>query len=583
MQRIFLALISVLLLTIGIMPSAAQGGSIAAIIDSRSDLSTLKVFLDAADPSVRDMLASSGSYTLFAPNNVAFQNLSSLLAIPLQDLLQNPEIVTQILQYHVIDGAYDGNRVAQLNGQVVPTQLLGAFLGIRLDDNNVVTINNVVEIEQTNIRASNGYVHIVNDVLLNRLIAAAVQNANLASAITPNPGVETETPTPVASVEPTETANTIPVGNLRVAHFVADSDAIDVYINDTILFDDIAFADVSRFVSLQPGTYSVAFAPVNTSVEKAILSPVTVTVADGAFITVSAIGSAANESIEVSLLEEDYTPLADEMSRLTVYHALEGVEAIDVVEAGAALLENIAYGETATVDLATGIYEPAITLNGDEDNLLEPMRVSLWNGSYYFAALIGSVDAPQLVITSVRADEANEFRTGRALAGGDGQVPLGGSDASELNVIDTLKANDEFSLLVAVLEVADEEVINRLGSVNAVTLLAPTDRAFENLITTLNMTEDEFLSETEIITDILLYHVINSEILATDFRDAAGTSVITMLPQNQAFFVTVTDNGTILLNGFVQFEQVDIRTSNGVIHIIEDVLLPQSVVQELGL
>jgi uncharacterized surface protein with fasciclin (FAS1) repeats len=56
-----------------------------------------------------------------------------------------------------------------------------------------------------------------------------------------------------------------------------------------------------------------------------------------------------------------------------------------------------------------------------------------------------------------------------------------------------------------------------------------------------------------------------------------------MLPENQAFFVTVTTNGTILLNGFVQFEQVDILASNGIIHIIEEVLLPASVVREFGL
>jgi transforming growth factor-beta-induced protein len=584
MQRACLALIGILLVIVNVLPTMAQGGSITSIIDNRSDLSTLKIFLDAADPSVRETLSGSGSFTMFAPNDVAFQNLSSLLDIPLQDLLQSPEIVTQLLQYHIINGSNDANAIAQRSGQVVPTQLLGAFLGIRLDDNGAVTINNVVEIEQANIRASNGIVHIVNDVLLNRIIAAAVDNANLESAITPNPFTGTETTTPEPTTEPTQTPDTIAVGNIRIAHFVPDADDVDVYINDTVLFSDIAFSDVSHFVSLQPGSYNIAFAPVNTSIESAILSPFGITIIDGEFITVAAIGSVKNDSVDIALLTEDYSELEDETSRFTVYNALEGDTAIDVLNGVDILLENVDYGATATTDVENGVYRPSVTVNNDADSvIIEPQRVVLRHSSYYFVALVGTSDAPELIITAMGTNTINELRSGSELITDDSSTASG--DASNLNIMDTLAERGEFSILIAAIEGADDRIINRLGATiqEPVTLLAPTDRAFENLITTVGMTQEAFLRNTDIVTDILLYHLIEAEIFAADFRASAGTSVITMLPENQAFFVTVTDNGTVLLNGFVPFEQVDIRASNGVIHIIEDVLIPQSVANELGL
>ncbi|MDQ7033365.1 MAG: fasciclin domain-containing protein [Anaerolineae bacterium] len=583
MQRAFLALLGILLLGLGSFPTTAQGSNIASIIDSRSDLSTLKIFLDAADPSVREMLSGSGNFTIFAPNNVAFQNLSSLLEIPLQDLLQNPDIVTQLLQYHILDGALDADGLSQLSGQVVPTQLLGAFVGIRLDDNGDITINNVVEIETANIAASNGVVHVVNDVLLNRIIAATVDSANLESVITPNPSSTTTTPIPSPTVE---VADMTPVGYLRVAHLIPDTDAVDVYIDDRLLFEDVDFRDVSRFVALQSGTYNLALVPTSLSLEDSILDLVDIRVADGEFITISAIGSVTNETLDIAVINEDYSELPDDMSRFTVYNALEDDTAIDVLEDDNVLLENVAGGERSSLDIVVDTYQYSITMSGDSETVIrEAMPFSFLGGSYYFVAIIGSVDEAQTIIASVHADEARDLRSEQRLDDNDSQISQDDDEISTANILEVLDERDNFTILIAALQVADEKVINRLGAsrLEPVTLLAPTDRAFENLLATAHLSQTDLLDNTRLITDILLYHIVESEILAADFRAAAGTSIITQMPNNQAFFVTVTNNGTILLNSVVQFAEVDIRTSNGVIHAIEDVLLPQSAVNELGL
>src|SRR5690349_757140 len=115
MRRLAIFILGIVWLILAIAPTAAQGASLAAIIDSRSELSTLSVFLDAA-PDMRELLEGSGSFTVFAPNNQAFDNLSSALGIPLADLLRSPEIVNAIVAYHIIDGSSNSQALAGLSG-----------------------------------------------------------------------------------------------------------------------------------------------------------------------------------------------------------------------------------------------------------------------------------------------------------------------------------------------------------------------------------------------------------------------------------------------------------------------------------
>jgi uncharacterized surface protein with fasciclin (FAS1) repeats len=102
----------------------------------------------------------------------------------------------------------------------------------------------------------------------------------------------------------------------------------------------------------------------------------------------------------------------------------------------------------------------------------------------------------------------------------------------------------------------------------------PTNQAFENLFAAV-VQRSQFFRNRNLMTQVLQYHMIDGELLSSDFSASTGTSIITLLQPTQAFFVTVNSDGKIFLNRSVQFEEFDIQASNGVIHVIDDLLLPQ--------
>ncbi len=588
MRRVLYVGLLLILLSAGLFPISGQGRTIADIIDNRSDLSTLAVFLDAADPSVRETLEEGGPYTVFAPTNTAFVNLASALEMPLVELLQNPQATTQILQYHVIDGRYNASRMRGLDGQVVPTLLTGAFVGVRVNENATISLNNVVEVTEGDVPAVNGVVHVVNDVLLNRVIANTVDSANIERAITPNPGaaaLATLPPTP----EPAEVIQA--VSNLRVAHFSSDAPPVDVYLDNERLIADVAFGDITDFISIRPGTYR--FSVVESGIspdDSTLIGPANLTLSAGTFATAAATGSLDDETLEGDIITGDYRSLETGQSRLVLYHALDGAPPVQFVqENGEVLVPELAYGNSTVLTLPRGVYrldvQPAESASDDTDetgeSLLELPPISLPDGTYQLAAIVGTSDAPDFVQTTISGSDAVRLRRGGEMA--DIAPVSATDDAPQRNMMDVLLNDDDFTILVAALQNADEDVMNRLNSVllDPVTLLAPTDQAFRNFLASADLTEEELFNNERLLTDILQYHLVEGAFTVQDFRAANGTSIVTRL-DNEAFFVSVNEAGEVRLNRVVEFLETDIRASNGIIHVVDEVLLPPDVVDTLS-
>jgi uncharacterized surface protein with fasciclin (FAS1) repeats len=588
MRRVFILWV-LMLLTMQFQPATAQDGSVLDVIQNRRDLSTFATFVEVARPSVIRQYERGGAYTVFAPNNVAFANLASTLNISLAELLQNADIVTQLVQYHIIAGERFEGGIRQLNGQIIPTTLRGAFINIRVNDNNIISVNNVVEVIETNINASNGVVHVINDVLLNRIIADSIEGA--PSLITPNPPSQTDTPAPTATLSatatpvprPTLTIDGEPVVNLRVAHLSPDTAGIDLYVNQELALEAAEYGDVSPFLSYPPGTYTLAVVQTGDSLNDTVLGPFELTLDNQSFVTLAAIGSAEAGTLTLDAVSEDFSAVAAETSRVVFYHALAGAPNLDILLNGDVAVMNLAYGDSAVLDLETGEYDP-IVLAADtaDDVIIDPDPVQFSAGSYYLMITGGRDGEPETLSAEISTRVADNLRSGTDLDVSEAFIRNGDEGDDMIDVIDS---SDNFTILLAAIETADEDVINRLGAQlqEPVTLLAPTDAAFEDLIATLEITQAELLSNTEILTDILLYHQIEGAVRLSDFRAAAGTSVITRLPENQAFFVTVSDQGDIILNSFVRFEQTNITANNGLIHVVDNVLLPQSALDAFGL
>jgi uncharacterized surface protein with fasciclin (FAS1) repeats len=136
-----------------------------------------------------------------------------------------------------------------------------------------------------------------------------------------------------------------------------------------------------------------------------------------------------------------------------------------------------------------------------------------------------------------------------------------------MNIVETAAADGRFTTLVAALKAA--QLDGNLSSPGPFTVFAPTDNAFKKLPPG---TVDSLLKDpTGQLKNILLYHVVNRELMA---RDVMRQGTINTL-QGQSLLISVS-NGVITINGDAKVITADIVCSNGVIHVIDNVLAPQT-------
>jgi len=145
--------------------------SIAAVASNNEELSTLVSALKAAD--LDKMLSEPGSYTVFAPSNNAFEKLPKKMSIAELGKPENKELLTQVLQYHVVSGVITSDKLVEAikgaNGKYTFTTVGGKDLTASLKGEKIVLKDekgNKIEVVLGNVKASNGVVHVINDVLI---------------------------------------------------------------------------------------------------------------------------------------------------------------------------------------------------------------------------------------------------------------------------------------------------------------------------------------------------------------------------------------------------------------------------------
>lgn len=144
---------------------------------------------------------------------------------------------------------------------------------------------------------------------------------------------------------------------------------------------------------------------------------------------------------------------------------------------------------------------------------------------------------------------------------------------SSKNIVEVAVANPNFSTLVAALQKAD--LVNALQGNGPFTVFAPTNAAFNQLFSDLGVSGINDLTKEQ-LTPILLYHVVGAKVKSTDLKDGYVTT-LSNGPGNKNLSLKV-DASNLKLNGGIGIASADIEASNGVIHVIDKVLLPPSVV-----
>lgn len=136
--------------------------------------------------------------------------------------------------------------------------------------------------------------------------------------------------------------------------------------------------------------------------------------------------------------------------------------------------------------------------------------------------------------------------------------------APAADIVDTAVGAGQFNTLVAAVKAAG--LVETLKSAGPFTVFAPTDEAFAKLPAG---TVDNLLQNPEKLKQILLYHVVAGKVMAADVVKLTSAKTV----QGSSATVKVMGGKVMIDNANVV--KTDISTSNGVIHVIDSVILPK--------
>lgn len=223
------------------------------------------------------------------------------------------------------------------------------------------------------------------------------------------------------------------------------------------------------------------------------------------------------------------------LSAVLTYHVVSGeVLAADVVGLNSA---TSVQGE----DIAITVDDGGVVLNGLSNVVTTDVEAS--NGVIH---VIDTVILPP----SLSADEPMA----------SDQEPM------MADIIATATEAGSFTTLLAAVEAAG--LTETLQGEGPFTVFAPTDEAFAALG---EETINGLLEDTETLSQILLYHVVSGEVLAANVVELEAATTV----QGEDISIAIVDGG-VVLNGTSNVVTTDILTSNGVIHVIDAVILPPS-------
>ena len=150
-----------------------------------------------------------------------------------------------------------------------------------------------------------------------------------------------------------------------------------------------------------------------------------------------------------------------------------------------------------------------------------------------------------------------------SVAGNYGKTKTASAGKSGMDIVQVAKSAGSFNTLLAALKAADLD--KTLKGTGPFTVFAPTDAAFAKLPAG---ALDGLLKDPAALKNVLLFHVVSGKVMAKD------VVTLTEAPTANGQSVSVNTANGVVLNGTSNVVKTDIPASNGVIHVIDTVLLP---------
>jgi transforming growth factor-beta-induced protein len=287
--------------------------------------------------------------------------------------------------------------------------------------------------------------------------------------------------------------------------------------------------------------------PTNTPAPQTIVD---IAVADGRFTTLVAAVQAAG-LVETLAGEGPFTvfaPTDEAFAKLPAGTLEELLKPENKQQLTDILLYHVVAGKVMAADV--------VNLSEAETALGEKVAIKVEDGKVF-------INDAQVIITDIEASNGVIHVIDTVI------LPPSMTAEEPKDIVDIAVADGRFTTLVAAVQAAG--LVDTLKGEGPFTVFAPTDEAFAKLPAG---TIEELLKpeNKQQLTDILLYHVLPGKVMAADVSDgliadtALGTSVLFKVDMGNAYI----NEAQIIIT--------DIEASNGVIHVIDTVILPKDIV-----
>jgi len=501
-------------------------------------------------------LQGTGPFTVFAPTNAAF----AAAGVDVNDV----DTVAEVLKYHVISGvAAFSNDLSE--GQLVTT-VQGEQVRVSLNRHKVY-INNA-KVQVADVEATNGVVHIIDEVLMPpaSIVDTAVATEDLSTLVAV---LTTPAYSDVLGVLGGEGPFTV-FAPTNEAFAAAGLDVTDVQtVTDVLLYHVVAGATVyssdltsGQMVTTAQGsnaTVTISHKQVYIDDSKVVIADVLATngvvhVIDSVLmppksIVETAIKTEALSTLVTVLSLPEYAPVLDALSGggpFTVFaptneaFAAAGVDTTNVAAVTEVLKYHVIAGVAAYSDDLER-FQLVPTLQGAS---VEVVTKRNWSGRKVY------VDDAKVIQADVRATNGVVHVIDAVL------IP-------PKPIVDIALEVDSLSTLVSVLTLPEyEPVLAALQGSGPFTVFAPTNEAFA--------AAGVDVTDIQAVTEVLQYHVLPEAVYTDTARN--GDVYNTLQGSPVKFFkswwvVKVND---------AQVQAKDVRASNGVVHVIDSVLLRRS-------
>ena len=144
-----------------------------------------------------------------------------------------------------------------------------------------------------------------------------------------------------------------------------------------------------------------------------------------------------------------------------------------------------------------------------------------------------------------------------------------------MNIVETASSSPELSSLVDALGQAG--LVNTLQGTSPFTVFAPTNQAFQELLDSNPAWNSLSDIDQTVLANILKFHVLAAEIKSSELADSYVTTLSTG-PNDEQIVLQIDVTGGVVFNAIAKPVDTDIEATNGVVHLIDKVMLPPTVV-----